>query len=392
MPVNYAQLERSQGQFAAEFAAWQAEQAAHAGILRSLLDGAAANPELLRQAIEDAEQQMANLYLAKPTNEPILTHKPLPRAPQSYTLIAADGSQVVPSRHRALQFGVINVGLIKAHIGSGAPPEISVETELLTLNQIMGDEGTLIGEDEVALLRDLAERKLLRQAVAPEDREPVITLTDGPLGVFFRPSNQGDRGHEMQQKVQREMSEIDEELRQRGVVTAGYIDKPGSALLSHMLAVFQCKQQGLPLDANDRKLSLSDRFILQDILLVPGERSAIFEAITRNPRKPANSTPVGFFYLNVSSEANDPCLIRLEFPLWVIENPALVDILHAVIYTEAQVLDSHPYPYLLHRAHELAVVKRIEADEIEVMLQSQIDPETRARQQRSNKDYLKGLS
>ena len=32
MPVNYAQLERSQGQFAAEYAAWQAEQAAQAGI------------------------------------------------------------------------------------------------------------------------------------------------------------------------------------------------------------------------------------------------------------------------------------------------------------------------------------------------------------------------
>jgi hypothetical protein len=69
-----------------------------------------------------------------------------------------------------------------------------------------------------------------------------------------------------------------------------------------------------------------------------------------------------------------------------------VDALHAVIYREAQVLDSHPYPYLLHRAHELAVVRRIEADEVEAMLQSQLDPQFRARQQQSNKSYLKGLS
>ncbi len=388
MPLNYAQLEHSRGQFAAQYAAWQAELTSRAGNLKNLLNAAAADPELLRHAIEEAEQQLTNLYLAKPTTEPILSHYFLPKAPESYTLIAADGSQIVPSRHRALQFGVVNVGLIKAHIGSGEPPEIQVETELLALDQIQTAEGSLIGEDEVALLRDLAERKLIRQAVSPEDVEPVITLTDGPLDVFYRSTIQGDRG----QEVQREVFEIDQDLRRRGVVTAGYIDKPGSAMLSRMLAIFQCKRQGLPLESNNRELNLSDRFILQDILRKPGERSAIFEAITRNARKPANSLPVAFFYLNVSSVEEEPCLVRLEFPLWVSEVPGLVDTLHAVIYKEAQVLDSHPYPYLLHRSHELAVVKRIEADEIEVMLQSQLDPEIRLHQQQSNKDYLKGLS
>ena len=240
----------------------------------------------------------------------------------------------------------------------------------------------------MALLRDLAERKLIRQAVSPEDLEPVITLTDGPLDVFYRSTIQGDRG----QEVQREVFEIDQDLRRRSVVTAGYIDKPGSAMLSRMLAIFQCKRQGLPLESNNRELNLSDRIILQEILRLPGERSAIFEAITRSARKPASSLPVAFFYLNVSNDENEPCLVRLEFPLWVSEVPGLVDMLHAVIYKEAQVLDSHPYPYLLHRSHELAVVKRVEADEIEVMLQSQLNPEIRLHQQRSNKDYLKGLS
>ena len=388
MPLNYAQLEHSRGEFAAQYATWQAEMNSRAGILKELFSEAATNPDLLRQAIEEAEQQLTNLYLAKPTEEPIQTHKPLPQPPGSYTLIAADGSQIVPSRHRALQFGVVNVGLIKAHIGSGQAPEIRVETELLALDQIQTAEGALIGEDEVALLRDLAERKLIRQAVAPDDLEPIITLTDGPLDVFFRSTIQGDKG----QEVQREVYEIDQDLRRRGVVTAGYIDKPGSAMLSRMLEIFECKRQGLPLESKTHELNLSDRFILQEVLRLPGERSAIFEAITRNARKPASSLPVAFFYLNVCNDENEPCLVRVEFPLWVSEVPGLVDKLHAVIYKEAQVLDSHPYPYLLHRSHELAVVKRIEADEIEVMLQSQIDPEIRAHQQRSNKDYLKGLS
>jgi len=92
MPINYAQLEHSQGQFAADYATWQAQQSARAVELKSLLTEAAASPELLRQAIEEAEQQLPTLYLAKPTSEPILTHRPLPAAPESYTLIAADGS------------------------------------------------------------------------------------------------------------------------------------------------------------------------------------------------------------------------------------------------------------------------------------------------------------
>jgi hypothetical protein len=388
MPINYAQLEHSQGQFAADYATWQAQQSARAVELKSLLTEAAASPELLRQAIEEAEQQLPTLYLAKPTSEPILTHRPLPAAPESYTLIAADGSQIAPSRHRALQFGVVNVGLIKARIGSGEAPQIWVETELLTPQQIQTSEGNLISEDEIALLRDLAERKRIRQAVSSEDAEPVITLTDGPLDIFYRSTIQGER----EQQVQRDISEIDEDLRRRGVLTAGYIDKPGSAMLSRMLAVFQCKRQGLPPDKKNDELNLSDRFILRDILDQPGERSAIFEAISRGPKKPANSGAVAFFYLNVSGAEDEPCLVRVEFPLWVSESPRLVDALHAVIYREAQVLDSHPYPYLLHRAHELAVVRRIEADEVEAMLQSQLDPQFRARQQQSNKSYLKGLS
>ena len=388
MPINYAQLENSQNNFAAQYAEWQAEQAARTEVLKTLFSDAAANPDLLREAIEAAEQQQTNLYLAKPTSEPILTHKPLPQAPLSYTLIAADGSQIVPSRHRALQFGVINVGLIKAQIGSGEPPEIRVETELLSMQKIQTDEGNLIGEDEVALLRDLAERKLIRQAVSAEDVTPIITLTDGPLDVFYRSTIQGGRG----EQVQREVFEIDQGLRDRGVVTAGYIDKPGSAMLSRMLALFKAKREGLTLDPRNNTLSLSDRAILGNYLRLPGERSAIFEAITRRPIKPTNSLPVAFFYLNVSSVPDDPYLARVEFPLWVFEEPGLVDQLHAVIYKEAQVLDSHPYPYLLHRSHELAVVKRAEADEVEAMLQSQLDPKFLKHQQRSNKDYLKGLS
>ncbi len=388
MPLNYAQLDHRRDQFAAQYEAWLAEQTAQGETLRTLFRAAAEDPELLRRAIEDAEQQQTNLYLAKPTSEPILSHiAPLP-APPRYTLIAADGSQIAPSRHRALQFAIVNVGLIKAQIGSGEPPETWIETDLLGLDQVISKDGMLMSEDEVALQRDLAERKLIRQAITSEDIEPIITLTDGPLDVFYRSTIQGDRG----EQVQREVFEIDQNLRERKIMTAGYIDKPGSAMISRMLALFSAAREGVPFDPQKNELNLSDRVILREILSQPGERSAVFEAITRKPNKPVNSLPVAFFYLNVSGIPEEPCLARVEFPLWMFETPGLVEQLHSVVYKEAQVLDSHPYPYLLHRAHELAVVRRIEADEIEAQLQSQLDPRLQTRLQRSNKDYLKGLS
>ena len=57
----------------------------------------------------------------------------------------------------------------------------------------------------------------------------------------------------------------------------------------------------------------------------------------------------------------------------------------------AQVLDSHPYPYSLHRAHELAVVKQAEYEEIENLLLSKFPDGIEITGYRSNKDYLKGL-
>jgi hypothetical protein len=72
----------------------------------------------------------------------------------------------------------------------------------------------------VALLRDLAERKLIRQAISPEDLEPIITLTDGPLESLRSTSRAtGSTGAARG-------FEIDQDLRHRGVVTAATLISP----------------------------------------------------------------------------------------------------------------------------------------------------------------------
>ena len=73
------------------------------------------------------------------------------------------------------------------------------------------------------------------------------------------------------------------------------------------------------------------------------------------------------------------------------QHPELVSLVHAALYYDAQVLDSHPYPYSLHRAHELAVVRQAEYEEIENLLLSRFPADSQLSGYRSNKDYLKGL-
>jgi hypothetical protein len=45
-----------------------------------------------------------------------------------------------------------------------------------------------------------------------------------------------------------------------------------------------------------------------------------------------------------------------------------LDLLHGVLVEQCRMMGSKPYPYLLHRAHETAVVKMEEKQQIEQML------------------------
>ena len=56
------------------------------------------------------------------------------------------------------------------------------------------------------------------------------------------------------------------------------------------------------------------------------------------------------------------------------------------------VLDTHPYPYALHRAHELAVITMPEHEQVEAMLVRELEQAGARAGKRSNKDWNKGLT
>jgi hypothetical protein len=60
--------------------------------------------------------------------------------------------------------------------------------------------------------------------------------------------------------------------------------------------------------------------------------------------------------------------VRVEVPKWVVDDKEKLDLLHGVLVEQCRMMGNKPYPYLLHRAHETAVVKHEEKQQIEQLL------------------------
>ncbi len=158
-------------------------------------------------------------------HERLDTRVPPPPLPPQAVLIAADGSQIHPDRHAALQFGLINVGAITLERDSGRTPELFTESRLLFDEELFTASGNPLTESLVALRRDLRERAALYDLAARfEPQRPVITFTDGPLEL--RGNAGGEDGQEYAQAL-RTYLDVLARLQARGVVTAGYVEKPG---------------------------------------------------------------------------------------------------------------------------------------------------------------------
>ena len=125
---------------------------------RALFNEYADDLDGLRQKLDSALRQDANIRCALPLNEPLDARVPTPALTMDATLIAADGSQIVPDRHAAVQFGLVNVGAIAMQLNSGKTPKIDTDTQLIFGDELLTEYGTTLSEGTIALRRDLAER------------------------------------------------------------------------------------------------------------------------------------------------------------------------------------------------------------------------------------------
>lgn len=352
-----------------------------------LLEDNAQSQVLLRERIEAALRFNQNLRSALPGNEPLDARFPLPPLPEKVSLLAADGSQIYPDRHAAATFSLINVGAIRMTLGEAAAPSQTITTELLYDDSLYTETGQ-ITESLVALMRDLGEREQLAN-LAENMPGPVLTLTDGPLELW-EPRDLSESDSAYKKKFDEYLGAL-RRLNELNASTAGYIDKPGSDLIVRMLEIASFSLTELRDKAGKARpfKGVTDVSLLSKILRLH-ERSAIFGIQSKNAGRYADELAIHFFYLNVgTTPGGAPYLARVEIPAWVAENAEMVDTLHAVLIAQCKVLGNRPYPYLLHRSHEVALVTFDEKQQVENMIHAElrrhgIDPGTQ-----SYKSYAK---
>jgi hypothetical protein len=365
MPIDYQQIyEKIQeiGKGARERKKTLEERRTKA---RELLNVYASELDVLRSKVDSAKEIDSNIRCAYPLDETLASSFDVQPVSVTPTLIAADGSQINPDRHGAVQFGLINVGAITMKLNSGEAPEISTESELLFGDDLLPN-GIPMSDGMVALKRDLAERIKLDD-LSKKIKENVVTFTDGPIELW---GAKGEDANSYEDFIKKYLT-ILSRLQTRGVTTAGYVDKPSADLVVRLLEIaIADTEQRQKLREFHPLRGVSDRWLFgekENPLLKPGHRSAVFKIQSSSDKRYTGVLTLHFFYLNVGTEGH-PWPVRVEVPKWVVDDKEKLNLLHAVLVEQCRMMGSRPYPYLLHRAHETAVVKHEEKQQIEQLL------------------------
>jgi hypothetical protein len=386
MPVNYQQALQQIRQMG-EQAPWQQER------LKELREQAvglfvqyACALDSLEGLVDQAAAANPGLRCAGPAGECLNGAFPAPVLRDDYTLLAADGSQINPDRHAMVEFGAINVGAIRMCPGQGQAPREVVQSRMMFHDDLFTSGGDYLTDDLVALKRDLAERQVLAE-MARSEPAPAVALTDGPLELFREPKGMAEFAEDL-----KKYQDVLEDLADLGAATAGYVDRPRGDLLVRLLELALLQQRGqLSKAGEERPLrGVSDEYLLRT-MLKPGQRSAVFAIRSGSARSFRGRLALHFFYLNVGRPEH-PYLSRVEIPRWVVESPELLDLTHACLLAQARHLGARPYPYILHRAHEIAVISFDERQQLENMIVAELRRQGVDVDDRSNKQIAKNAS
>jgi hypothetical protein len=344
--------------------------------------------EHLREHAQVTDELKEKLNLARRADESWRGAEPLgdrldqrvqtPQQAEPATLVATDGSQIYPDTHAIALYYLTNVGSIVLRQGSGAAPATSTAPVLRMAvdDPLEEQDHDRVDADEVNLRRDLREMQALA-ALARREREEmggdmdrlVVALADGPL-LPWLPQRMQDA--QQRQRVREFTAPLDD-LRASYAAPLGYVDRPRSANVLRLLYLAQLPAELISkerLRQRNEYDGLSDAALFQD--LSPGQRTGLFAATSEiNENFDAAGHRICFCYMNVATEEGEKsaAMARVEMPEWLAHDPARLEAALAAVWSDCKLLH---YPYLLTRAHELALVSRQERASLEQMLRTEM--------------------
>ena len=408
MTLEYERLGPDLEMMALAAARLRQAQAQQAALLHDLLQRHATDFDALEAGLERARAEHGAdpkyfraarpLNRDEPLNVPISAPPPPPRA----TLIATDGSQILPDRHAPFLYYLINIGAIIYHHGESAAPEIVSLPSLFypTIEDDLTDDAPGFDKSEVTIERDRREIGTLANLAASRQGLPprALALLDQRL-LYWPMVGGGEKSEQAVIAWTAAMTHIYE----TGALLAGYIDRPGKAsvvtLLQTLLDERQVNLRELGKRPGPSELTDAD---LYAALLGPGERSPVFVDVSPANARFAEENPlieVCFFYLNPGAreegsrfqvpgsreEGASPdswplepgtwplapshrarAVARVDIPRWVADDPAAVAFVHGLVHDQCKLMGD--YPYVLARADELAVVGRYDQANLNMMI------------------------
>lgn len=328
------------------------------------------------EKIDDClSQALAKVDIKKyRASKPLNTSEPLdgafdpPSLPPKATLVASDGSQILPDRHAAYLYSLINVGVVIYFHGDGlAPvqitrPALNYPGKYENSPDQFVDRGTL-----VSMRRDQAEIETLAQEcwTHRDKSPPILAILDQRMLYWPAVGTSDEEGRRVLQAWQNAMSE----MRHCGALLAGYVVRPGKQSVLTMLDTLDIEESWFDpgvLEVRDDTLGLTDANLFR-LLLEPGQRSAVFVDVSQHNedfRKGDPANEVCFFYINPARAGRQ--IARVDIPMWVASEPSIVGVVQALIYDQCQIIGD--YPYVLARADEIAVVGRHDQESLNTMI------------------------
>lgn len=296
---------------------------------------------------------------------------PAPPPPGDFSVLATDGSFVLPDRHSPARFYLINVGRVHLHYGPRPGADLSSAAELRFREEEMRVNERIPVTSAILGMRRAADELAALAQLAADAPRPAVALQDGTL-ILWGLSSQDAAVRDW---VLADFLAALDDLRDRGIPVASYISYPGGdeALDALRVAVCDYPARGLAINCDacrrERDLpachvipSIPDRYLFQHIAgLRPGERSDVFRSgskILEHYREHA----IHFFYLQAGTE-----IARVEIPAWVAEHRPSLELVHAIAYDQCQ--RGRGYPSVLQEAHEQAVIDAGERRVVEQLVE-----------------------
>jgi hypothetical protein len=344
----------------------------------------------LRRCWEELDERDVNLRLITARTSFLLARVeggyrarfPLPHVPTSYTVVATDGSMIVPDRHSPARFYLLNIAKVLLRYGDDPGARMTAQPELRyddadlyvphSLRRIPINEVILGLRRATAELRAAAE---LLEGISG----PALALLDGTLILWSLES----QDQSVVAWVLPEYLDALRTIQTRGHAIASYISAPNAAELMNTLRVSICDypSQGMTVNCDHCRARITtegripacdilpgvpDRYLIEQIArLKPGERTSVFASDSRILQRYDDDLRICYFYLHTGHE-----VARVEVPAWVAADTGQLDLAHAIVIDQCRL--GRGYPVALQEAHEQAVLSTADRRLVEELIERRL--------------------